>query len=151
MFMVGDTWRSRDEPVLRVAAHLLEMAQPPGSSVADRAIAEESGLPLDDVVRGLLALNSGRYLAIQSWSALSGTPSVVVEELTERGRRLVGLWPAETIAADMVEALERAADATSDDEQRGRIRSAARAFAGMSRDVAVDVLAAIVTKHSGIA
>jgi hypothetical protein len=73
-----------------------------------------------------------------------------VSELTERGRRAVGLWPSGESADALVEALRQAEELTDDPEERTLIRRAAGAIGSVSREIMVDVVAAVVARQSGL-
>ena len=110
-----------------------------------REIAEAAELTEHQVVAVPLALSPGHLTTTVSRTLGGGLPFVAAMTLTERGRRAVGLWPAEGGVEALVYALERAAEQASTTEQRSRLETAARAVAGVGRDVMVEVLAAATT------
>jgi hypothetical protein len=74
----------------------------------------------------------------------------MVGGLTERGRRASGLWPGGESVEALIDALRQAEEAADDPEEMRIIRRAAGAIGMVSRDIMVDVVAAVVTKQSGI-
>jgi hypothetical protein len=73
-----------------------------------------------------------------------------VEGLTEAGRRAVGLWPDDRPVEDFIDALNRAAEATSDPDEQTFLRRAAVQLGMVSRDILVDVTAAVLAKQTGV-
>lgn len=141
-----DRWAEIDLPVLVAAARLLEE----GTEVLwESLIADATGLDKDAVLRALSNLD-GAYLNGRSSRGDGRLQSFVVIELTERGRRVVGLWPSGESVDALVDALRQAEDATDDPEEKGALRRAAGAVMGVSRDIMVDVVAAVVARQSGL-
>jgi hypothetical protein len=100
--------------------------------------------------RALKALLHG-YLAGQTIDGLgAGTVDFFATELTERGRRAVGLWPSGESADALVEALRQAEELTDDPKERTLIRRSAGAIGSVSREVLVDGVAAVVARRSGL-
>lgn len=146
---LGDTWNSRDFPVLLEISHLADT----GQRVLPAQVASATGLTEEDVdlaiealvLTGLLIENRNkvkfngggdRYIILAGWL----NPS-------ERGRRLVGLWPSQQTALElMLEQLQAIADnpATTEDG-RSRAKKILDAFAGTGREIAVQVAASIIT------
>jgi len=71
---------------------------------------------------------------------------VTLAELTERGRRAVGLWPSDESAKALEEGLVEVARGTADSEQASRLRRIAEARGGLARDVSVEVAAAVASR-----
>jgi DNA-binding MarR family transcriptional regulator len=91
--VLGDTWYSRDLPVLTAIAEKLER----GSSPVDtEQLIDELGLTRQDLTAALRALDE-EYLIVR-WPARitfrRSDPSIVVERITSRAREAVGLWPS---------------------------------------------------------
>ncbi len=143
-----DQWHSRDLPVLLCVARLEGRDAPVGTS---DMVAIELEIPEEEATTALLALDDGRYIkAITGGATLGSGPGVLAVDLRERGRRVVGLWPGEDAADSLVDALRQAEDATSDPEERTAIRRAWSSLGGVSRDVMVDVVAAVIARQSGV-
>ncbi len=149
--LLPDQWADRDLPVLIAVARLLEDGF--GGVLDSTAIQPHVRLDRADLARALLALQPG-YLEVEvqrGFGGGGGPPRMSVVALTERGRRAVGLWPSERNVDALVYALEQAADQAPTEEQRGKLRQAAHAVAGVGRDVMVDVLGAVAARASGLA
>lgn len=75
------------------------------------------------------------------WAARTAL-QVTVDRVRERARRELGTWPTPNLLVDEIAAaLARAADESSEPEQRSRLRAAADALYGFGRDIAVAVAA----------
>lgn len=146
---LSDTWASRDLPVLRAAAKLIDNR--PGDIVQLRDLmAELDGMDETDVARAVLALN-GTYLHETHNSAWGGEIVVLmVTDITERGRRAVGLWPSGETAESLIDALRQAEQATSDPAEQSRIRQATGALMALSRDLLIDVTASVIARQTGL-
>jgi hypothetical protein len=137
----------RDYPVLVVAARRLEAS--PGTRFRGSDLAVETGLDRADLIRALVALHSGRYLLTNPMGAQNASPEVIVIGLTERGRRMVGLWPAGDGGHALTDALRQAADRVSDDADRSALRTAAGLLSTVTPDVITDVMVAVLTRQGG--
>lgn len=140
-----DRWAHRDFPLLvAVARHLDE-----GEHVVQvSAIAEEMDLPLSDALRASRGL-IGTYLQGKSVDSLAGPMDAIITDLTERGRRATGLWPAGESAEVLIDALRQAEEATDDPEEKRNLRHAASAVMSVGRDVMTDVMASVIAKQMG--
>lgn len=141
-----DRWSTRDFPVLLETARQLDEGAMPAQVAT---IAEALQMDEHDVISALKALASS-YVVGRSIDTLGGTVDFFVTDLTERGRRAVGLWPSGESADALVDALRQAEDLVEDPEEKNLLRRAAGAVGSVSRDVMVDVVAAVVARQSGI-
>lgn len=141
-----DRWTATDLPVLIAAAKLLEDGAP---VLWDSLITDATGFEKDAVLKALSNLD-GAYLNGRPNRGDGRLQSFVVTDLTERGRRVVGLWPSGENVDALVDALRQAEDATDDPEEKSALRRAAGAVMGVSRDIMVDVVAAVVARQSGL-
>lgn len=142
-----DEWRSRDLPVLRAVAHKLT-TEGRGVRVTDLAFSVEDE---DSIEAALVALDGVFIDCVRLEGSLADIQGeLMAVRLTERGRRAVGLWPSADSADVLVDALRQAEDLVEDPEERNMIRRAAGAVGAVSRDVMVDVVAAVVARQSGI-
>lgn len=138
--IMEDTWFSRDLPVLDAAVRHVD--EDTGRIADPDLLAEEAGIPRDDVRRSLQAL-SGVYLRTEG--TMQGDHLVM--DVTPEARRAVGQWPTpENVANRLLAVLEQAADQTGDEEQRTRLRRAADSLKGLGRDVLPEVIASVITK-----
>lgn len=151
---LSDRWSTREFPVLvEVARRLDEEGEATNEVVVHGAVAEALSLDVDGVEASVRALIDAGYLRREkpgreslraSWSGWHNL------ELTERGRRAVGLWPSGEGVDALVDALRQAEAETTDPEEKSRIRQAAASVMGVSRDVMVDVLGAVIARQSGM-
>lgn len=144
---LADRWQTRDFPVLVLAAKELD----DGSPLDFERIAAEADLAESVVIRSVSALVQAGYLLRVPFP---GPRKLVLipdsYELTERGRRAVGIWPSGEGADALVEALRQAEEATTDPDEKTLIRRAAGALGSVSRDVLADVTAALIRQQTGI-
>jgi hypothetical protein len=137
----------RDYPVLVAAARRLEGS--PGIRFRGSDLAVEAGLDRADVIRALVALHSGRYLLTNPMGAQNASPEVIVIGMTERGRRMVGLWPAGDGVHMLTDALRQAADRVTDDADRSALRTAAGLLRTVTPGVVTDVMVAVMSRQAG--
>jgi hypothetical protein len=140
---IDETWTNRDLPILAAALRRLDR----GEDFLDfEAIREETGLTTRDLRVGLKALEGAFPPYIETEWLMGWTEehaSGFVTGVSERARRELGSWPTPTSVVDqIVESLAAAADAETEPERKGRLRSAAETLGGVARDVAVAVLSA---------
>ena len=142
-----DRWHSRDFPVLLEAARLLDAGDMPVSS---DDIAATLAFDEDDVVAALQALH-GTYTTGDPLDSLGGVMGFIITGLTERGRRVTGLWPDEDQTADvLVELLTKAGDQVQDEEDASALKRAGRLLRGVPASVLADVTAALIRQQTGI-
>jgi hypothetical protein len=141
-----DRWASRDLPVLRETARLLDGGT---ARVQVKDLVEPTGLDQESIVLALNALVPG-YLDGKPMDSWGGRLDWFVKEITERGRRTVGLWPTGESVDALVDALRQAEAATDDPEEKSALRRAAGAVLGVGRDVMTDVMAAVIAKQMGV-
>lgn len=125
--MARMTWDERERPILEAIA-----AGEAGRDLNNDDVAEATGLSRDDVDRGLLALYEADYV--------TGTDAAAEElcyllgmRLLERGRRAVGVWPADDSGEALLDLLRaRIADADTDEERSRwqRLFDAAKGLGG---------------------
>jgi hypothetical protein len=138
-----DHWITRDLPVLRHVAHLVEVDR--ADEVRPEGVAEQLGIDEDDALHSLIALHDAAYIDGLRSDTFGGK-YILATGLTERGRRAVGLWPSGESVDALVDALRQAEEATDDPEERGALRKAASAVLGVGRDVMTDVMGAVIAK-----
>ena len=143
MDQLPDTWASRDFPFLLEAARRLDAVEP---NVWASRIAAEAGLDEHQALAAALALHPTHSVVEPMWRG-SGIHDAVVIGLTERGRRAVGLWPGEDDGDALIRTLVAAADMAPDPAQQGKLRKAAKALGGVSKDFLVEVTAAMATRQ----
>ena len=144
-----DRWTERDRPVLMALARQIDNDGPDNVHMGD--VADQTGLPGEDAERSLRLLEQSGYLEVlRGPMMMSGDQSVHAVDLTERGRRTVGLWPSGEGIDALVDALHQAEEATDDPEEKTLLRRAAGAVGSVSRDIMVDVMGAVIARQSGI-
>lgn len=150
---LSDVWHGRDLPVLIAAARASEQED---GHIGAAAIGEALGIDESAARRALGALTDAGYLReerpevhARPGSILHDIPFPTWLELTERGRRAVGLWPSGDVADALVDALRQAERATTDPVEQSKVRQAAAALLSVPRDIMVDVTAALIARQMG--
>lgn len=143
---LADQWSTRDLPVL---LKLAEYRNLDGRQILPRIHEALGGLAEDEMIESIDALEDGGYLEAHWQRMMSGRVLMGVK-LRERGRRALGIWPSAEGVDALVDALRQAEDVVDDPEEKTLIRRAAGAVGSVSRDVMVDVMAAVIARQSGI-
>jgi hypothetical protein len=105
-------------------------------------LAEETGLPEDDVVRALAALD-GEYLEAEGSAQYAAE---WVRTVHSSARRAVGAWPTpENFTERLLAELQSRASTESDPTRRGRLQRLADA----GQEVGVKMIAEVVAKLAG--
>ena len=145
------TWHTIEMPVLLEVARELQA----GTSPMAHEVATVLNFDEEVVHRTIDGLVEARYLNRRA----SGAPARMSDsferssllELTERGRRTVGLWPNETAAsAALVELLTQAADQVDDEDDASALRRAGRLLSGVPGNVVGGVITALIKSQTGI-
>jgi hypothetical protein len=143
---LDDVWANRDFPVLLAAARLINQGQ---RNIMARELVQHVEFERDQVLLALDGLVPA-YLNGKALNSMAGRIDFHVSGLTERGRRAVGLWPSGESVDALIDALRKAEDATDDTEEKTLLRRAAGAVGSVSREIMVDVVAAVVSRQSGL-
>jgi len=141
-----DRWSSRDFRVLLAAARRLDGGE---THLQVRPLVSDTGLDEGEIIAALQALLDV-YIVGKPLGSLQGTIDFLVTGLTERGRRAGGLWPSGESADALIDALRHAEELTDDPEEKSLLRRAGGAVGSVSRDIMVDVVAAVVARQSGV-
>jgi hypothetical protein len=127
-----DTWFTRDLPVLRAIARLVDGPEHGGSPYLLGAVVPASGLPKADVVAAAKALVSAGYA-----EALTNHAGDIVRfvGISAEARRLAGLWPTPQGEWDrLLEQLTARAQQAPTEVERGRWRAMADAASALGPD-----------------
>jgi hypothetical protein len=137
------TWETRDLPVLDAIVHYFD--EHDGPEIPDvEPFAKLTEMEPGHVARAVRAL-SPRFIKTQA--TLGGLMDVAIMGITDEARQVVGQWPTpESVADRIVAALLEAADREPDERKRTKLRAAADALGGFSRDLLVNVIANMATK-----
>lgn len=145
-----DTWASRDLPVLEAVVSAFN--DPERYQLRIPELTGLCGLPERDVVTALRALGNARPPLLEYPRPPEELAyPIIITDVTERARRLVGQWPtADSLAAQITKALSEAADHEPDPTKKNRLHSAAAVFGDTARGVLVEVLSRIVERQAGL-
>jgi DNA-binding MarR family transcriptional regulator len=138
---LADTWFTRDLPVLRAIARLID-APPHGSAPYLGAVVPASGLPKPDVVGAANALATAGYVEV-----LTNHNGEIVRfvSLSGEARRLAGLWPTPQSEWErLLEQLEARATGAMSELERARWRAFADAAAAVGPDDGALLMSALI-------
>ncbi len=147
--MAMDRWLSQDLPMLE-AIGKLEDDEDRHFGIHD--LMNETGFD-ERTVKGSLRRLEGEYV---TFNAMPGDDdplfSVRGIRLLGAARRATGQWPSPEVAlAVLAETLTAAADQEPDEEQKSKLRKAAKAIGAISGDLATNIAATYLARISGIA
>lgn len=142
------TWISRELPVLTAVVQAFEAGLGALPNVAD--LAEATGIDKLQVALALKAMD-GLYLNLHLLMS-GGDPSPwFVDKIYPAARVAVGQWPSpEGLANQLVDLVTETAEREGNPERKSVLSKAAGLLGGASRDILVDIAAAVVTKQSGL-
>lgn len=137
-----------DLPVLEAAARLEEGDD---AHFGLDALVAETAFENATVKESLRRLE-GSYVTFTAMAG-DGDPLMAVRNvrLLPAGRRATRQWPSpeETVTA-LAEALNAAAESETDAQQASRLRNAATAVGGVSRDLATNIAATVLARFAGL-
>lgn len=134
-----DVWTSRDYAVLRDVVRRIDTGQ---QFPSNDDVASTTALPAADVRLAALALRRRGLLACNE----DYDGGIVFEDVAGAAYLITGLHPdSDDALTRLVETLMQAAEQTSDEDERGRLRRAADALRAVSRNVMTGVLTAYLT------
>lgn len=144
-----DRWTTRDYPVLVAAAGYLDAN--PGRSLSSPDLAELVGRDHLETLAALSALTPTHLIGKEDRRGANMLASIVVIEVTERGRRAAGLWPAhDNHLASLIAALQSAAEQTDDPEQRSTLRRVGDGLAAAPGNIAAGAVTAWLAAQGGL-
>jgi DNA-binding MarR family transcriptional regulator len=139
-----DDWFRRDVRILEAVGQ----AEATGAKILNAVdLGASLKLEPDDVGRGVRALEDAGYIRVGSRSV--NEVVFITPRLLERGRRELRLWPADGFDA-LVAVLELRISQESQPDQRSKLESFLAAVRSIGRDVAADVIGAVVKGAAGI-
>jgi hypothetical protein len=137
-----DVWFTRDLPVLRAIARLVDEPKHGASPYLLGAVVPASGLPKADVVAAAKALASAGY--IEPLTNHAGD-IVRITAISAEARRLAGLWPTPQGEWDrLLEQLTARAERAPTDVERQRWRTFADAATAVGPDDGALLMSALI-------
>jgi hypothetical protein len=141
---LSDTWKSREQPVLREVVE--ELDQYRSSRVSLDSVAEATGLSIEEVHRAALNLERGGYVELE----LDFGSDPAFKNFTERALRATGMWPDDEKLADaFLWTLERKVDEANTPEERSRAAKVRDAIVSAGRDFTIELAAAMASRGMG--
>ena len=136
-----DAWFTRDLPVLRAIARLVDEPEFGGNPYLGQVV-PASGLPKGEVVAAARALASAGY--VEALTTYSGE-IVRFTGISPEARRLAGLWPTPQGEWDrLLEQLSTRAEQAPTDVERDRWRRLAEAAAAVGPDDGALLMSALI-------
>ncbi len=137
-----DTWFTRDLPVLRAIARLVDAPEHGGSPYLLGAVVPASGLPKAEVVVAAKALAAAGY--IEPLTNHAGD-IVRITAISAEARRLAGLWPTPQGEWDrLLEQLAARAERAPTEVERERWRAFSDAAAAVGPDAGALLMSALI-------
>jgi hypothetical protein len=137
-----DVWFTRDLPVLRAIARLVDSSQHGSSPYLLGAVVPASGLPKAEVVAAAQALAAAGY--IEPLTNHAGD-IVRITAISAEARRLAGLWPTPQGEWDrLLEQLAARALNAATDVERSRWRAFAEAATAVGPDDGALLMSALI-------
>lgn len=137
-----DTWFTRDLPVLRAIARLVDAPEHGGSPYLLGAVVPASGLPKAEVVVAAKALASAGY--IEPLTNHAGD-IVRITAISAEARRLAGLWPTPQGEWDrLLEQLAARAERAPTEVERQRWRAFSDAAAAVGEHDGALLMSALI-------
>jgi len=133
---VDETWTTRELPALRALVEHFD--DPYAAHLTWEQAAELAGMDQDKFRRALAKLAAAEPPFIE-WVHVEEEPFPVgLTGVTERALGAVGQWPSpEGLVAQLVAALNQAADDETQPDRQSKLRMVANALRGMAREVAI--------------
>lgn len=142
-FDLPNLWVQVDLPALLHTAQLVTVDG--DKEVRPEGIAKRLNIDVEKATASLVRLHDSGYLDGIRADSLGG-PYIIVQDLTERGRREVGMWPSAADGAALIEILDKAADQETDEERKGLLRQMSRSGRSVGEGVLANIVAALVTR-----
>lgn len=140
--LLPDVWFTRDLPVLRAIARLVDSSEHGNSPYLLGAVVPASGLPKAEVVAAAKALASAGY--IEPLTNHAGD-IVRITGISAEARRLTGLWPTpQSEWKRFTEQLVSRAEHAPTDVERARWRSFADATAAVGEHDGALLMSALI-------
>jgi hypothetical protein len=137
-----DVWFTRDLPVLRAIARLVDSSEHGSSPYLLGAVVPASGLPKAEVIAAAKALAAAGY--IEPLTNHNGD-IVRITAISAEARRLTGLWPTPQGEWDrLIEQLTARAAQAQTDVERQRWRAFADAAAAVGPDDGALLMSALI-------
>jgi hypothetical protein len=135
---LDDVWATRDYPVLREVTRRIDAGD---VHVHQDVIADATGLEVEEVKQAASALERRGLVTLTH-----DLGPVRFVDVSGSAYLITGLHPdADDALSRLVQALQQAAEQTSDQDERSRLRRVADALLGVSRDVMTGVLTAYLS------
>lgn len=135
---LADVWATRDFPVLVEVTRRIDAGE---QYFSTDEVAEALNFTPEEVERAARALKRRGLVEDEG----SGMGRTAFSDVAGEAYFMTGLHPdGDEVLDRLISALEHAAEQAKDPEERGRLRRAAEALGSVTRDVAVNIVGAVV-------
>ncbi len=145
---MSETWERVALPVLRWISEYEGIG-----SVSVGELANELALDPWEVANELDRLTNENYIAGDFTKTGTGgdpRPWFAPKRLGANGARAVGMWPSGNTGDVLLDVLRALEESTPDPDQKTRLKRAADALGGMTRDLLVDLGASFLKQAAGL-
>ena len=140
--LLPDVWFTRDLPVLRAVARLVDSSEHGSSPYLLGAVVPASGLPKAEVIASAKALAAAGY--IEPLTNHAGD-IVRITEISAEARRLTGLWPTPQSEWDrLVDQLRARSEQAPTEVERNRWRAMADSATALGPDDGALLMSALI-------
>lgn len=143
------TWETRDLPLLEAVAE----GEAEDAFIVNEWLAERTGMSPTEVARGVDALLDAGYVRVGKLAnALGeGTSSYYMDvRLSVRGRREVGMWPAEGGVELLLQVINARINTEDDPDAKGALAKLRDDLAGMPIAIATALLTDWMKRRTGL-
>ena len=145
VIVVENTWPDRESPILEAIYRAMESGDDLGR--AGREVVPD--LPERVYQETLLTLAEDDYIEALVQRNAGDVPTVMPTRLLAKGRRAVGQWPGDDVAAELARVVQGLEDAERDPERKGRFRHLREALADAGKDVVARTIAELLKSMAG--
>jgi hypothetical protein len=145
VIVVENTWPDREGPILEAIYRAMESGDDLGR--AGHEVVPD--LPERVYQETLLALAEDDYIEALVQRNAGDVPTVMPTRLLTKGRRAVGQWPGDDVAAELARVVQSLEDAEPDPERKGRFRRLREALADAGKDVVARTMAELLKSLAG--
>ncbi len=142
-----ERFTTKNLPLLVAIAHELEKGE---SSVHPGPLAPGLSLETQEAINLTSELRRTGYVEAREVPGDGRIMSIHVLALTERGLRTVGLWPSADANQLLLDAISQVIGATSDEEEKSKLRKVAEVVGHMGQSVVTDLAVAYGRQLAGL-
>jgi hypothetical protein len=140
-----NTWPTRECLILEAMYRAMES----GGDLGRAGREAVPDLPERVYHETLLTLAEDDYIEAHAQRSAADVVTVMPTRLMAKGRRAVGQWPGDDLAAELARVVERLEEAEPDPEEEGRFRRLREALSDAGKDIVARTLAELLKSMAG--